>query len=157
MAAPGEQKATYPIQYWRLTADGLEGDALFLTAQLPTLTLNNAELRHVGADSLPQATKVAVNHTWGDLSFQRGIDDKTQIWEWIKQGLPQEGGGGGKIEKKQITVELCGGEDHKTTIQKWVYEGAWPSTYTPPQLNANSGEIAMESITFTFDTGDLTK
>ena len=155
--APGEQKITYPIQYWRLKADGIEDDALFLTAQLPTLTLNNAELRHVGAESLPQATKVAVNHSWGDVSFQRGIDDQTKIWEWIKQGLPQEGGGGGKIEKKELTVELCGGEDHKTTIQKWVFQGAWPSGYTPPQLNANSGEIAMESITFTFDEGRLEK
>jgi len=155
--APGETKTTYPIQYWRLTCDGLETGALFLTAQLPTLTLNNAELRHVGDNPLPQATKVAVNHSWGDVSFQRGIDDQTKIWEWIKQGLPQEGGGGGKIEKKDVTVELCGGDDHKTTIQKWVFHGAWPSGYTPPQLNANSGEIAMESITFTFDEGELTK
>jgi len=153
----GEDKVTYPVQYWRLTCDGLETDALFLTAQLPTLTLNNAELRHVGDNSLPQATKVAVNHSWGDVSFQRGIDNQTKIWEWIKQGLPQEGGGGGKIEKKDITVELCGGDSHTETIQKWVFKGAWPSGYTPPQLNANSGEIAMESITFTFDEAELTK
>src|SRR5918998_1163308 len=106
---PGEQKPTYPVQYWRLSADGLETGALFLTAQLPALTLNNAELRHVGADPLPQATKIAVNHTWGDVTFQRGIDADTKVWEWIKQGLPQEGGGGGKIEKKDLTVELCGG------------------------------------------------
>jgi phage tail-like protein len=154
---PGEEKATYPIQYWRLTADGLEDGALFLSANLPSLTLNNAELRHVGADSIPAATKVAVNHNWGDVSFTRGVDLDTKIWDWIKQGLPQEGGGGGKIEKKDLTVELCGGEDHKTTIQKWVFHGAWPSSYTPPQLNANSGEIAMEQITFTFDEGELTK
>ena len=157
MAPPGESKATFPIQYWRLKADGLEDDALFLSAQLPTLTLNNAELRHVGAEPLPQLTKVAVNHSWGDVTFQRGIDDQTHIWEWIKQGLPQEGGGGGKIEKKQLDVELCGKEDHKTPIQHWVFHGAWPSAYTPPQLNANSGEIAMESITFSFDEAELIK
>jgi phage tail-like protein len=152
---PGDPKTTYPVQFWRVSAEGIAEAALFVEASLPTLTLNKAELRHVGTEPLPEVTTVAVNHSWSELTLQAGFAPDRGIWDWIKQGLPQEGGGGGRIEKKELTVELCGGEDHTTTIMKVVCHGAWPCVYTPPKLNANSNEIAMESITFAFDEAEI--
>jgi len=151
--APGEQKITYPIQYWRLKADGIEDDALFLTAQLPTLTLNNAELRHVGTKASPETTTVNVNHQWSALSLTRGVDKKGTLWKWIEQGLPQKGGGGSKLEKKEVTIELCNSQDQP--VQTWTFTGAWPSGYTGPSLDSNSGQYAIEMISFEFDDAEV--
>lgn len=155
MAETGEPKPTYPVRYWRLKGVGNEADALFRTCNLPALTLADASLDHVGEQSLPQKTSVATNASWGDIQLTRGVDTNGKLWEWIKQGLPEEGGGGGKVEKKEVTIELCGGESHADPIMVYVFTGAWPSNYDGPNLDASSSEFAMESLTLKFDSAKV--
>ena len=81
MADPGDDQPHLSDRVLAPQGRGLLGGALFLSAQLPTLTLNNAELRHVGEKSPRRSTKVAVNHTWGDVTFQRGIDKESRALE----------------------------------------------------------------------------
>jgi phage tail-like protein len=136
-----------------LNVGGGEADGLFMNCVLPSLSLNNAELRGVGAKSSPETTTINVNHTWSKLMLTRGLDKKGTLWKWIETGLPTKGGGGGKLEKKIVTVNLCDSQD--APIQTWTFTGAWPSAYQGPQLDANSGSIAIEMITFEFDSAEL--
>jgi phage tail-like protein len=149
----GEEKTLYPVEHWRLNVGGAEADGLFLSASLPALSLTASELRHVGTKSSPEVTKVPVSANWSDLSLVKGVDTKGALYTWIAQGLPQDGGGGGKVEKKEITIELCTEDDQP--VITWTLRGAWPSSYAGPGLDANSASHAMESISFSFDTAEV--
>ncbi len=149
----GAEKELFPVEYWRLNVGCGEADGMFMQCQLPSLTLNNAELRHVGSKASPDTTTVNVNHQWSALSLTRGVDKKGTLWKWIEQGLPQKGGGGSKMEKKIVTVELCNSQDQP--VQTWTFTGAWPSGYTGPSLDSNSGQFAIEQISFEFDDAEV--
>jgi phage tail-like protein len=149
----GEEKELFPVEYWRLNVGGGEADGMFMSCQLPALSFTNAELRHVGQKASPDTTTINVNHQWSGLSLTRGVDKKGTLWKWIEQGLPAKGGGGSKMEKKIVTVELCNSQDQP--VQTWTFTGAWPSGYTGPGLDSNSGSFAVESIMFEFDTAEV--
>jgi phage tail-like protein len=149
----GEETELFPVEFWRLKLGGAETDGLFMQCTLPTLTLSNSSLKHTGESAKLKTTKVAVNANWSDLTLSRGVDKKGTLYKWVAQGLPDEGGGAGKVEKKEITVELCASDD--SPIQTYTFEGAWPSTYTGPSLDTNAATHAIEQITFTFDRGRM--
>src|SRR5215212_2936038 len=149
----GEEKTLYPVEHWRLNVGGAEADGLFLSASLPALSLTASELRHVGTKSSPEVTKVPVSANWSDLSLVKGVDTKGTLYKWIAEGLPDAGGGGGKVEKKEITIELC--DEADAPIVTWTLRGAWPSHYSGPGLDANSASHAMEQISFSFDTAEV--
>jgi phage tail-like protein len=149
----GDPKTLYPIEHWRLKVGGAEATGLFLSATMPGLSLTSSELRSVGEKSSPEVTTVPVTHRWSDLSLVKGVDAKGELYTWIAQSLTPDGGGGGKVEKKEVTVELCTAED--APVITWTLRGAWPSSYQGPGLDANSASHAMESITFSFDTAEV--
>src|SRR4051794_10253651 len=149
----GEEKELFPVEYWRLNVGGGEADGLFMSCQLPSLTLTNASVNHVSDKSTPTKTTVMVNNNWSSLNLTRGIDKKGTLWKWIEQGLHNKGAGGSKMEKKIVTVDLCNAEDQP--IQTWTFTGAWPSGYTGPGLDSNSGQFAIEQISFEFDSAEV--
>jgi len=149
----GDPKELYPVEYWRLNVGGGEADGLFMTAALPNLQLQSQRLEHVGTKSSPESTTVNVKAQWSQLSLTRGVDKKGTLWTWIEQGLKAKGGGAAKIEKKIVTVELCDSAD--AAIQTWTFTGAWPTSYTGPGLDSNSGAYAVEQIAFEFDSAEV--
>ncbi|MEA2293071.1 MAG: hypothetical protein QOE86_710 [Solirubrobacteraceae bacterium] len=149
----GDPKELFPVEYWRLNVGGGEADGLFMTAQLPSLNLMSQRLDHVGSKAVPESTTVNVKAQWTQLSLTRGVDKKGTLWTWIEQGLKDKGGGAAKIEKKIVTVELCDSAD--APVQTWTFTGAWPTSYQGTHLDSNSGQYAIETIAFEFDSAEV--
>ena len=52
---------------------------------------------------------------------------------------------GTEVVREDITIELLG-EDGQTVKASWQVRQAWPCKYTAPDFNANSSELAIESL-----------
>ena len=72
------------------------------------------------------------------VTLKRGITDATAMWDWHQQVIS------GKIEAKEITIVLrdIAGKEKK----RWILERAYPVKWSGADLNAASGNVAVESV-----------
>lgn len=73
------------------------------------------------------------------LSFKKGvfIGDQ-QLWEWWNQVKPAT------HERMEITITLL--DEEQNPVVSWVAHNAYVSKMNAPELNAQSSDIAIESI-----------
>lgn len=144
----GEEKPVYPVEFFRIKLGGIEAAGLFQQATLPSGSLTPTDFKHTTDQAKPTSTKVAVQVSWTDISMIRGIDKDAQLWKWFAQGLPEEGGGGGAVERKDLTIEAC--DSKGAAVITWNIIGAFPTSYQASGLNAGSHEVGVESVTFAY-------
>jgi phage tail-like protein len=72
------------------------------------------------------------------LVLKRGITDSRVLWDWHRDVV------NGKIRRKSgriILYDLEGNEKWH-----WIFEGAYPVKWTGPELKADSGTVAVETL-----------
>ena len=85
--------------------------------------------------TLPTRTK------YSDLVLKRGIVHPGQsgITKWIKKAVENF-----IIEPKNLTIDLLG-EDHEALFT-WKVEHVWPKNWKVSDLNAEKGEVVIETL-----------
>jgi phage tail-like protein len=142
-------------EFFRLDLGGMEGDMKFKSCSLPSGSLTPAVVPFINGQSRSQTTSVAVTMNWTDIVITRAVDDKSGFWEWFKEGIPADGGGTGKMTKKDVNLELVDGEGN--TVKKWALTGAHPTSFAGGgTLNAGSGEVMVETLTLGYDHCTIT-
>lgn len=72
------------------------------------------------------------------IVLKRGMTISSDLWDWYSDVV------NGNIERKTGTIELqnIAGE----VICRWTFKEGYPVRWSGPELNANSYEVAVESI-----------
>lgn len=73
-----------------------------------------------------------------NLVFKRGISYSDELWKWVEYTV------NGVIIKRNGTIILMNDEGEE--ICHWRFKEAYPIRWSGPDLNAMSGEIAMETL-----------
>ena len=55
--------------------------------------------------------------------------------------------------RRNVVVELLD-EHHEQVIARWKLEGAWPTRWTGPTLDASGTDVAMEEIELAYERLD---
>ena len=78
------------------------------------------------------------------------MDEDTTIQDWFVEGDPVEGGGGGKVTKKEAILYLRDAEG--ADVKKWSMTGVWITSYQAAGiLDAGGGSPLMETFSLHFD------
>jgi phage tail-like protein len=84
---------------------------------------------------------------YSNLVLKRGMlygeDNRvnTEIWRWL-QGILQ---GVRPVPRYDGMVQVLAG-DHETVLATWVFDRGLPAKVAGPQLNASTGDIAIEEL-----------
>lgn len=90
----------------------------------------------------PTTRKLAGRTTYSNIVLKWGIAVDNELYEWHRRisqdpsNLPNERRGGA------ILLQNSRGE----TVSRWDFERAWPTKYTAPELNAESSDVAVETL-----------
>lgn len=73
-----------------------------------------------------------------NLTLERGLTDSVELWNWI------EGVARGTVERRNVRVFLqdATGEE----VWGWEAQDAYPVNWSGPDLAADGGAVAMESL-----------
>jgi phage tail-like protein len=146
MATPGADKPIYPVQHFRLDLGGFESAGLFYQATAPATSITAPDWKAENEQKKPQNFHAGVQITHQPVTISRGIDDQRQFCDWVEE-----------IKEKGVTKDTC--KDIKLVLVNsqgddmltWNITGAFPTNYQPSGLNAQTGEIAVETITLNYD------
>lgn len=82
--------------------------------------------------------RVAGLRKYGDITLKNGIIEGKAVCGWIEKGTA------GEVERKTVTVSLL--DEMQNVAAVWKITNAWPAKYSAPDFNADSCEIAVESL-----------
>lgn len=79
--------------------------------------------------------------TYPNLTLRTGVTDSTELWEWVDASLH------GTVQRKDVTVFL----QDATGVSSigWAITQAYPVKWTGPQLRADQGTTAVETLELT--------
>jgi phage tail-like protein len=149
MAGPGEDKPIYPVQHFRLDLAGDESAGLFYQATPPSISITAPDWKAENEQKKPQNYHAGVQITYGPLTISRGIDDQRQFADWVKK-IEEEGVTADTKKDIKLILVNSQGDD----ILVWNITGAYPTNYQPAGVNAQTGEIAVETLTLNCDRSE---
>ena len=77
--------------------------------------------------------------TWGGLTLERGLADQS-LWDWRADVIE------GRIQRKMISIILK--DEAGAEVKRWHAEHAGPTKWSLSDLDAASGQVAVESVEF---------
>lgn len=82
--------------------------------------------------------KVVGLRKYGTITLKNGRLKGKGVYGWIEKGTA------GEVERKNVIVSLL--DDMQNVTAVWKITNAWPVKYSAPDFNADSCEIAVESL-----------
>lgn len=84
---------------------------------------------------------------YGAIVFRYGLTKSRELFDWFMTGVK------GKIQRKNISVVLLD-SDGTTEVTRWNLVNAWVTQWRGALLDAQSQEVAIESLTLVCETLD---
>jgi phage tail-like protein len=132
---------------------GAESELKFFQAQMPSATVEIAEVKHFGENG-----KVAPLSGGGHqvqfppITMSRYYDGTTALWDWFKQVM-EKGAVTGET-KQDPTITLL--KEDGSPLYMWKLTGAVVTAYSEGEVNAQGESLATETITLSFEEADKT-
>jgi phage tail-like protein len=137
-------------EYWSFEIDNTQVPRM-TSITVPGGTFSPNDFRHENDQARSQATKLPGRVSLSDITGTRIMDDDSTIQDWFGEADPVEGGGGGKVTKKEATLFLRDSEG--TDVKKWSMTGVWITSYQPGgNLDADGGSPITEVFSLHYDT-----
>jgi phage tail-like protein len=89
-----------------------------------------------GGETTPR--KLPGRRKYGNIVLKRGVTQDAQLWNWHKQVLD------GNVQRRNGSVILL--DEHGNDRVRWNFHDSWPCKYEGPTLNAQSNEVAIETL-----------
>ena len=84
---------------------------------------------------------------YGDVTLRYGLSASRELWEWLMSAVQ------GYVVRKHISI-LVVDNDGFTELVRWDLFDAWPASWRGAPLDAQSREVAIESLTLVYDSLD---
>lgn len=122
---------------------GLEFDDLvkagFSSCSLPENSTEPVEYRE--GNDRPTMRKLWGLNDYGALSLESGAtEDSLELYEWRAQ-VEQ-----GNVDEARQDIAVIVLDEEGNPGLRWEFRNAWPSNYDAPDLDAEGGEVAIESL-----------
>ena len=88
-----------------------------------------------GGASSPVKLRGAIKYP--NIVLKRGVTNETALIKWFYRAQVP-------AQRPDLTISLIGPDS--STIQTWVFNGAFPLKWQGPSLNAKSNNIATETL-----------
>lgn len=89
--------------------------------------------------------KLPVRFSHPNLVLRKGLTDYQGLWDWITKVQH------GQVERKNIIVILLNSIGEPEPEWKWGFNNAYPVKWTGPELQADQGAVAIESLELAHD------
>ncbi len=142
---PGAKKKVHVVEHFRLEIDGKEGAGLFYNATTPSAQVQATDWHANSEQSAPEPYRVKAQVRWNPIEVGRGVDSDLGLYEWFKAVCDE----GVEENMKDIKIHLV--DPKQNDVMSWNIVGAWPSSYKASGVNSQSGEVAVESVQFSYD------
>jgi phage tail-like protein len=87
-----------------------------------------------------------LNHV-SNVVLKRGLTSDVSLWTWINTVVS------GNIQRRAVQITLLDQADNPVLV--WRIRNAWPCKWSGPILNANSSEVAIETLEIAHEGLDL--
>ena len=84
---------------------------------------------------------------YGAIIFRYGLTRSRELFDWFMSGVK------GKVQRKNISVVLID-SDGTTEVMRWNLVNAWVTQWRGAVLDAQSQEVAIETLTLVCETLD---
>lgn len=136
-------------EYWSFEVDNTQIPRM-TSITVPGASFSPNAFKHENDQARSQTTSVPGRVTFQGVSGTRLMDDDTTIQDWFAEADPTEGGGGGKVTKKEAVLYLRDAEGND--VKKWSMTGVIPTSFAASgSLSAQGGGVLMETFSLHFD------
>lgn len=97
-----------------------------------TTVIEYRQAGDAGVRKLPGITK------YSPITLKRGLTTDRSLWEWRKAIV------NGTVDRRDGHVVLLDAAQNE--VARWSFHDAWPSKWIGPVLNAQSNEVAIETL-----------
>lgn len=84
---------------------------------------------------------------YADVTLRYGLTASRELWTWFMKIVK------GTVDRRNISIVVLDA-DGQTEGARWNLINAWPSQWSGAPLNASGNEVAIESMTFVFESVD---
>lgn len=111
----------------------------FSSCSLPENSTEPVEYRE--GNDRPTMRKLWGLNDYGALSLESGAtEDSLELYEWRAQ-VEQ-----GNVDEARQDIAVIVLDEEGNPGLRWEFRNAWPSNYDAPDLDAEGGEVAIESL-----------
>lgn len=82
---------------------------------------------------------------WADITLERRSDGSTALWEWHKQALD------GDLEAARRNGSIVIKDPKLEEVARWNFVAGWPSKWSGSDFDANSNDVATETVTISHE------
>lgn len=82
--------------------------------------------------------KLPVRTKYSNITLKRGMDDTQSLYNWFVKASS------GQIVRQNISIIIY--DSQQNIKQRWDLQNAYPCKWTGPELKAESGAIAIETL-----------
>jgi phage tail-like protein len=122
---------------YRLEIDGLTV-AGFSEVSIAETTVDVVDYRE-GNDS-PHVRKLPGLTKYGNITLRRGMTTSLELYEWHKQVV------NGQVSKARKKIAIVVADETGTDKARFVVTDAWPTKYSPSDLDAKGNEVLIETL-----------
>jgi phage tail-like protein len=84
---------------------------------------------------------------YSNIVLKRGITKDPSLWKWRKKVIE------GVTERTSGSIILL--DESRQEVARWIFREAWPCKWEGPVLNAQSSEVAIETLELAHEGFDL--
>lgn len=82
---------------------------------------------------------------YADVTLRYGLSSSRELWDWFLTGV------NGRVERRNVSIVLLD-TDGATEVMRWDLVNAWVTEWRGSVLDAMTNEVAIETLSLTFDT-----
>lgn len=96
-----------------------------------------------GTDTRLDSRQIPGLNSKGNITLKRGMTNNDEMWQWHSNLF------GGQTDRRNLSIVLT--NDVGVETMRWNLTNCWPTTWTGPDMNATSDELAIESIELVYE------
>lgn len=135
--SPDSRIEPYRQFRFRVEIDGIT-QAGFSECTFPDTNTDVVEYRE--GDEPPTFSKSSGLTKYGNITLKHGITDSLDLYNWRQAVIDS----GCCDQRKNMHIILI--NENGDDKSRWDIINAWPSKYDPPDFNAKTSEVAIETL-----------
>jgi phage tail-like protein len=78
-----------------------------------------------------------------NITLKRGLTQDLSLWNWMQNTL------NGNVQRTSVSIVLL--DQDRNPVWRWSLTNAWPCKWAGPALNAQSNDVAIETLEICYE------